>query len=704
MLLGLPAPGRGRSVVAAALVGAVLRRGAERERRSSGWPRLCCCSWSVGAGPGRAGALRARRSWRSRPRASSPSFSLRAVDAVTPRPLLPVLLALLRARRAAGAGAGRPAGRRAALPDGRGQPAARPRPGARARLRGGALPRVPSARRWSRTIACAAAGGAIYSLHAIGPLAAGPARLRARRLRRRCPSSWRSLAALLVARGPRAAARVDRRRRRRAEGGRLARRPVARRSCTTRASSSPRCPRRSWSRATLRLRAGRGGATRWRTLVVGRCRSRSCPGSTCATRRWPRSSSCSCWPRGRPAVRAVAVLAAAATSAVALGLYHFALYGFFDPRRVCGRRPEFSLAHAAEGLPGPAARPGVRAARLRARVRAVRPRASCGWRATAPAGAGAALALAAVVVAAAPWPMWRGGFNPPARFLVPLAAGAGARAGRARSGAARARAARCSWAGASGPAPSARLAAALVHRDRDGTAPLFRAWSGAEEWTRLLPGYVLDESAGDRGRAGARVGRGRSAGGGGRGAATPPTAAGLAAASAGAASSPPRRPRRSRSARTGGRDAVRVVGRPAVRVPGWALTRAADGVWGHSRTCGWGPLYEPHRHPDGRRDRGALAAAGRALPDRARRPSCSGRPIAAPRGAARGRSRGTGRRRGDAGSPGPVERLRVPAASAGRDACACEAGGASAHGLRLAALNLFGAAGLTLQEVSRTSA
>src|SRR5262249_46469322 len=39
-------------------------------------------------------------------------------------------------------------------------------------------------------------------------------------------------------------------------------------------------------------------------------------------------------------------------SAVGSALFHYALYGFFDPRRVYGRRPEFSLATGMEGLPG----------------------------------------------------------------------------------------------------------------------------------------------------------------------------------------------------------------------------------------------------------------------------------------------------------------------------------------------------------------
>jgi hypothetical protein len=137
----------------------------------------------------------------------------------------------------------------------------------------------------------------------------------------------------------------------------------------------------------------------------------------------------------------------------------------------------------------------------------------------------------------------------------------------------------------------------LVHRDRDGTAPLWRAASGAEEWTRLLPGYVLDESEKDRARLtlvwalaiAAAVAAGRK----GRGA----TPTGLAAAgvalvvAAGVAS-------RLSTARTEGRDAVRVVGRPALLVPGGKPIGLAPALW-TTEALEWGPSYEPHRAPEG---------------------------------------------------------------------------------------------------------
>lgn len=305
----------------------------------------------------------------------------------------------------------------------------------------------------------------------------------------------------------------------------------------------------------------------------------------------------------RPARRVAAALAAVAlASAGGIMLYHRALYGFADPRLVWGARPEFRLATLGEGLPGLAldqefgllpyaplfafALPGlVRLARERTRLAAV------------------ALALVlAVVGTAGSWHMWRGGFNPPARFLVPLLpvfALALSRGLRGGLGAAGALAAGWGlWVGACGAWDPT-----LVHRDRDGTAPFFRAWSGAEEWTRLLPGFVLEESAEDRWRLagvwGITLGtavlvRRRS----------PPGPAGLAVGSslllvaAGASSV-------LSSGRTGGRDAVRVVGRPAVALPAPRVERGTA-AWTPS-ALDWGPLYEPHRHPAG-------AAIGARLP------------------------------------------------------------------------------------------
>jgi hypothetical protein len=191
--------------------------------------------------------------------------------------------------------------------------------------------------------------------------------------------------------------------------------------------------------------------------------------------------------------------------------------------------------------------------------------------------------------------MWRGGFNPPARFLVPiipaLAVGVGEWLRRGPGAGAALLIGWGLWTGLTGA-----WEPRVVHRDRDGTAPLFRSYSGADEWTRLLPGYVLEESRPDRRRltiiwavalTAAALMRGRRpVGPGGIAAAT----AGLALA-CGASSW-------TSSARTGGRDAVRLLGRAAIRVPGWVVVDRVPAVWTW-KDLTWGPDYAPHRHPAG---------------------------------------------------------------------------------------------------------
>ncbi|HLA77490.1 MAG TPA: hypothetical protein VJU18_07935 [Vicinamibacteria bacterium] len=285
----------------------------------------------------------------------------------------------------------------------------------------------------------------------------------------------------------------------------------------------------------------------------------------------------------------------AALSAAGLGLYHQALYGFFDPRLVYGRRPEFALSTLREGLPGLLldqefgllAYGPVFALGLLALPRLFewgRREAAC------------CLALVAIVfLTAGSWHMWRGGFNPPARFLVPvLAPLAVAVATALRRGL---------WGGAAlllGFSLFAGLAGVadprLVHRDRDGTAPFYRTWSGAEEWTRLLPGFVLDDSRRDRwaltliwtvALASAAWPRRRPQLSATRLAVA---VAGLAVASASASA-------RS-TARTGGREAVHVLGGSVLVLPSLQLVSKAGGEWG-AQHLGWGPLYEPHRFPLG---------------------------------------------------------------------------------------------------------
>jgi hypothetical protein len=302
-----------------------------------------------------------------------------------------------------------------------------------------------------------------------------------------------------------------------------------------------------------------------------------------------------------PRVRTlVGVLVPCTLSAAGLLFYHFALYGFWDPRRVYGRRPEFALATLPEGLPGllldqefgllvyaPVLTLSlVGIVYLYRRDRAV--------------ALAVGVAIAAVLATAATWHMWRGGFNPPARFLVPivplvwvtvalvfdkrgLTAGAALLLGWTL------------WTGLEGASQPR-----LVHRDRDGTAPLFRERSGAREWTGLLPAYVLSDP--DRHRLAAVWAlallaavpwRARSA-----------TASRLAVAALGLVCAAQAAAMVSHG-RTGDRDAVRLVGRSAVRVPGWRIGEV-PARW-NLASLGWGPLYEPHRHPAG-------AELGRRLP------------------------------------------------------------------------------------------
>jgi hypothetical protein len=304
----------------------------------------------------------------------------------------------------------------------------------------------------------------------------------------------------------------------------------------------------------------------------------------------------------RPCWRlAVSIVGPVLASALALGLYHHILYGFLDPRRVYGRRPGIDLAHVLNGFPGlfldqefgllayaPVfvfALPGLLALwRL-------------GWRLAATVGA----LTAAMVFTASAWPMWRGGFNPPARFLVPLLpvlalAMAAALRGRGRQVGAALLVGWGLWTGAVGA-----FEPRLVHRDRDATAPLFRTASGASEWTLLLPGFVRPPNTmtyapayADRGRLAALW------------------CAALALVLYG-----PRLPRHTTqrlgtavvgliavarlasalsSGLSEGRDAVRCLGRPAVALPAWRS--ATEASWGSSEIP-WGGHYQGPLPQDG---------------------------------------------------------------------------------------------------------
>jgi hypothetical protein len=205
-----------------------------------------------------------------------------------------------------------------------------------------------------------------------------------------------------------------------------------------------------------------------------------------------------------------------------------------------------------------------------------------------------------VLFTAGAWPMWRGGWNPPARFLVPvvpvlaLAVGAGLRRGLTAGAALLV--GWSIWIGLTGAADPR-----LVHRDRDGTAPLFRAASGAEEWTRLLPGYVLADP--DRGRLALVWGVALALGVPWR--PRPLTGRRMAVAALGFLAAAGLASRLSHS-RTEGRDAVRQLGRTAVATPGWSTSGGWPARWGPD-VLDWGPLFEPHRRPGGAVVGGRLA-------------------------------------------------------------------------------------------------
>lgn len=303
-------------------------------------------------------------------------------------------------------------------------------------------------------------------------------------------------------------------------------------------------------------------------------------------------------PRARVAL---AAFAPSLVSAAGLLVYHQALYGFWDPRRVYGRRPELALSSLAEGLPGLLLDQEFGLLVYAPVLALALPGFAFLWRRDRRLAIVAGAAVGAVLLTAGTWHMWRGGFNPPARFLVPIAPLLAVAVAMAwdRRGLTAGAALLLGWtlwtglAGAFDPQ--------LVHRDRDGTAPLFRQLSGAREWTGLLPAYVLADP--DRHRLGAvwalailaalpwrarAVTAGRVA------------AAGLGLVLAGQVAATVTH------ARTDDRDAVRLVGRPAVRVPGWSADPQVSAEW-TLEALGWGSVYEPHRVPDG-------ADVGRRLP------------------------------------------------------------------------------------------
>lgn len=285
-------------------------------------------------------------------------------------------------------------------------------------------------------------------------------------------------------------------------------------------------------------------------------------------------------------------------SALALGLYHHALWGFFDPRRVYGRRREFSLDVLPEGLPGLffdqefglLVYAPIFVLSLAGFVQLFRLR-----RSLALAGL---FAVFGVIATASVWPMWRGGFNPPGRFLVPLVSVLAVTLALAlRRGLTPAAALLAGWGLWCGIGGALNIE--TVHRDRDGVAPFFRTQSGAREWTAALPSFVLPEDYATRSLAwpwfvllslsllgGSRARKGQSARPPGRGALVATVAFMSTAAIA---------DRMSPRTRSPERDATRLLGRASVELP--SMTFDPEG------SAGW-PMdlfYEPHRAPLGMR-------------------------------------------------------------------------------------------------------
>jgi hypothetical protein len=284
-------------------------------------------------------------------------------------------------------------------------------------------------------------------------------------------------------------------------------------------------------------------------------------------------------------------------SALALLFYHFELWGFFDPRRVYGRRREFSLDILPEGLPGLFFDQEfglfvyapifvlsiVGFARL--------------WRRERALTLAAAFAVLGVIATASVWPMWRGGFNPPSRFLVPLLSVlASCLALSLQRGIRPATALLAGWSLWCGLGGALNIE--TIHRDRDGVAPFFRTEAGAREWTSALPSFVLPEDRPTRAlawpfalllaMAAIPIMRSDS-----RVLGTIPrkrdTLAAVSAFMAVAIFTDRVSPR----VRAPERDATRLVGSPSILLPSLRFESASTGEW---------PLdlfYEPHRNPGG---------------------------------------------------------------------------------------------------------
>ena len=414
-----------------------------------------------------------------------------------------------------------------------------------------------------------------------------------------------------------------------------------------------------------------GGGARHRAAAA-----RCCRGSTCATRSspwpwWPTRSrartrraasalACRCPLPSRSAVARRAITTRSTASSIR------------GPSTAGGPRSRSS--DCADGPAGPPSRPGVRAARLRAGVRA---RCARGRRAAGGDRRALATRGRSWWPGAASWP-WRAGlahvargFNPPAPLPACRSSPCSSSPSRRGvQGAARppARAARGLGPLDAGIAGAADRGARASRSRRDGASSAHLSGAArvdaAPAGVRARRPRPVAAVAAVWAVAAARA-RSQAARGGG------PTALLLAAMRVASLRRPPtavasllRSHRRSRC-------------RAAWSAPGDRRRRAgaldAGGRGDGRRGLGWGPLYEPHRHPDGARSAGASAGRRRPLSGRARcrRPPGGGCPPRLEVSAASQRAAGAAGAprptRGPAGRRVEVSRPtgRAPAAAAG---------------------------------------
>ena len=319
-------------------------------------------------------------------------------------------------------------------------------------------------------------GGAIYSLHAVGlSVLVLPAWI----------AGWIAgrdglHGSAVGARGPRGAgvgAGADRPRGSRRGGG-VGGGARLRRSSTTRASSSPRFRRRSCCPSVIRRARrpdlGRGGAlaVAWPRAALPWLNVRYAPLAVLVARarRLAPPARAHCGGGSRPGPRVGGGLVA----------YHRVALRLLRPAaRVRAHGPSSRASTLAEGLPGLLLDQEF-GLLVYAPVLAL---ASLGlvllWRRDRKLALTAGAAVVAVLLTAGSWHMWRGGFNPPARFLVPIVPLSGWPPRWRGSGGASRPGPRCSSAGRSSPASPGPGARARPPRPRRHGALLPRALRGA---------------------------------------------------------------------------------------------------------------------------------------------------------------------------------------------------------------------------------